>query len=261
MPKKSNNDTNPTRLDSSKVQVIGRAVKILRILRDTGGLNLSQLSREVGLPHSTVHRIVGTLKAENLISTDPSNGRIELGIELLTLGAAVMDDIRTELRPYLRSLSIDLDETIDLAIMKNKRMLFIDQIPKPHRLEAVSKVGASFPLHCTANGKIFLAEHSNEQIEQFVPEQLETFTPNTLQTRAHLIRELEIVRDSGYALDREEYTIGICAVGIGIPVSRKRRAYITVPVPSVRFYGNEDRIVSTLLKTRSEINLRFNSSF
>lgn len=245
----------PTQRDHSKVQVIGRAVKILRILRETGGVNLSQLSRDVGLAHSTVHRIVSTLKDENLVSINQDTGRIELGLELLSLGAAVMDDTCRYLRPYLRNLSIEVEETIELGIYENGRILLIDQIPKTHRLEAVSKAGSEFSLHSTANGKAFLAELPGDQVKHLLPEHLEIFTANTIQTRTQLLRELEDIKACGYAVDREENTAGIFAVGLGVQIFRARRVYITVPVPAVRFTGNENKIISALLQTRNEISL------
>jgi len=241
--------------DPSKVQVIGRAMSILRILKDTGGVTLSQLSREVGLAHSTTHRIVSTLREENLVSIDKETGHIELGLELLSLGAAVMDDTCSQLHPYLKDLSIEVEETVELAIHENGRMLLIDQVPKTHRLEAVSKAGATFPLHSTANGKAFLAEISNDQVKNLLPEHLDIFTPNTTQTRKKLLEELDEIRAAGYAIDRGENTIGVYAVGVGVQVYRGRNVYISIPVPSVRFIGNENKIISALLQTRNEINL------
>ena len=212
MPNNLSAEHQPLHRDHSKVQVIGRAVKILRVLRETGGINLSQLSREVGLAHSTVHRIVSTLKEENLVSINQETGRVELGLELLSLGAAVMDDTCRYLRPYLKELSIEVDETVELGIYENGRILLIDQIPKTHRLEAASKAGATFSLHSTATGKAFLADESIDQVKQYVPEHLEIFTPNTIQTRKKLLGELDDIRAVGYAIDRGENTVGIYAV-------------------------------------------------
>lgn len=258
MTENNNSKQDLNNRDRSKVQVIGRAMSILRVLKDTGGVNLSQLSREVGLAHSTTHRIVGTLKDENLVSIDQETGQIELGLELLSLGAAVMDDTCSKLHPFLRNLSIDVDETVEMAIFENNRMLLIDQVPKTHRLEAVSKPGATFSLHSTATGKAFLAEIGNDQVKLLLPEHLEIFTPNTIQTRKKLFKELDQVRENGYSLDRGENTIGIYAVGVGVMVYRGRNVYISIPVPSVRFIGNENKIISALLQTRNEINMNIN---
>jgi len=243
--------------DFTQVQVINRAVSILRALRDSGGLNLSQLARKVGLARSTVHRIVNTLEAEDLITTTTVDGRIQLGMELLSLGAAVKSDFRGELRPYLEGLSIDIDETVDLSIMEKDRLIFLDQIPRLRRLRAVSGMGITFPLHCTANGKALLAELPVAEVERIIPERLEAFTPHTLTTRGQLLQELEAVRAEEVAFDREEHTLGICALGAAIRGPLNSLAAISIPVPSVRFYGNEERIKSALLETCATINRRF----
>lgn len=251
------NKKNESTRDLSQVQVLNRAISILRVLRDTGGLNLSRLAAEVGLARTTVHRIVSTLEAENLVTTATPDGKIQLGIELISLGVAVNSDLRRELRPYLESLSVEVDETVDLAILDKDRLLFIDQIARPRRLRAVSGIGMAFPLHCTANGKAMLAAMPEDQLKNLIPEKLQGFTPNTIQTRENLLQELEKVRSLGVALDREEHTVGICALGAVVHGPLGKLAAISIPVPSVRFYGNEDKFISSLKKTSEMINLRF----
>ena len=253
------NNQNINERDFSQVQVINRAVSILRILRDTGGINLSQLAREVGLARSTVHRIVSTLEAENLVSTSSFDGRIQLGIELISLGSAVNIDLRRELRPYLEGLAADVDETVDLAILDIGRLVFLDQISHPHRLRAVSGIGLTFPLHCTANGKALLAALPKDQMEKLIPEKLESFTPNTILSRKELLEELEKVKTSIIAFDREEHTLGICAIGAVVYGPLGKKAAISIPVPSVRFYGNEDKFVTALRRITEDINRRFSS--
>jgi DNA-binding IclR family transcriptional regulator len=243
--------------DFSQVQVINRAVSILRAIRDSGGLNLSQLARKVGLARSTVHRIVATLEAEDLLTTVSADGRIQLGMELMSLGAAVKSDFRREMRPYLEGLSINIDETVDLSLMENNRLIFLDQVARLRRLRAVSGLGVTFPLHCTANGKALLADLPLEEVESLLPETLEAWTIHSIVTRAELVQELQLVRAEGVAYDREEHTIGICAVGAAIHGPMGSLAAISIPVPSVRFYGNEERLKIALLETCELVNRRF----
>jgi len=243
--------------DFTQVQVINRAASILRAIRTSGGLTLSQLAREVGLARTTVYRIVTTLESEGLLTTTRPGGRIQLGIELIPLGAAVRTDVRRELRPFLEDLSLTLDETVDLAILDKDHVIFLDQIVRLHRLHAVSGIGVEFPLHCTANGKALLTTYPQDELIRILPEKLQIYTPNTLQTRAQLLKELEIVRHEGIAYDREEHTLGICAVGAVVYAPMDTLAAISIPVPSVRFYGNEEKLASKLLQTCQIINARF----
>ena len=249
-------DGDNNKRDFSQVQVISRAVSILRAIRDSGGLNLSQLAREVGLARSTVFRIVATLETEGLLTTG-ADGHIQLGTELLSLGSGVRSDMRHELRPYLEELSLKVNETVDLSILDKDHLIFLDQVARPQRLRAVSGVGLSFPLHCTANGKALLSTLSLADLNRIVPEQLQSFTAMTITTRDDLIKELETIRNTGVAYDREEHTLGICAVGVVVRGPLNSNAALSIPVPSVRFYGNEVKLVSAMLETRDAINSRY----
>lgn len=138
-------------------------------------------------------------------------------------------------------------------------VFFVDQVAVPHRLQAASSVGATFPLHCTANGKALLAEMPIEQVERLVPESLQVFTARTIITREHLLEELKGICIEHLAYDREEHTEGICAVGATIRDAMGSPAAITIPVPSIRFYGNEQRFSSALLHTCQRITQMFDT--
>ncbi len=244
--------------DFSQVQVISRAALILRTLRDTGGCNLSDLARAVKLPRSTVFRIVKSLEEEKFINSRGENGNIQLGLGLVSLGAAVNRNLREELRPYLESLSQEVGgETIDLAILDGDQLLFVDQVTPPNRLRAVSGIGINFPLHCTANGKAILSILTVDDIKRILPEQLPIYTSNTIPTRSQLLTELQEIKSLGVAIDREEHTIGICAVGTVVTLPNRRPAAISMPIPTIRFVGNEEKFVFALLMTRNMINARF----
>ncbi|MBA2394978.1 MAG: IclR family transcriptional regulator [Ktedonobacteraceae bacterium] len=239
---------------STGVQVIARAAEILRALKGQAeGLSLSQIASKVGLAKSTVYRIVRALEAERFVTSASPTGRIRLGLGLAPLAAWVNTEMRQQIRPYMDLLSKEVDETVDLAVLDDTLIFFVDQVVVPHRLQAISAVGATFPLHCTANGKALLAELPLEQVERLVPEHLQIFTSHTLTTREQLLNDLKQIRREGIAYDREEHTEGICALGTTIRDAMGNLAAITIPVPSVRFYGNEQHLVSALLNIRKQI--------
>jgi len=231
----------------SGVQAIARAGSVLRALEGAPeGLSLHELSAAVDLPKSTVHRLVAALTTEELIGTAPS-GRLRLGGGLARLGAATRQALGHDLMPVLQQLHAELDETVDLAVLDGSVARFVEQLPAPHRLRAVSAVGSAFPLHCTANGKALLATLPEGDALALLPARLERFTPNTITERDELLTQLGRIRSTGIAVDEEEHTEGICAVGAAVGVTADGPlAAISVPVPTPRFRGAEDRYTEAL---------------
>jgi DNA-binding IclR family transcriptional regulator len=238
----------------SEVQAIARAARILAALEAApGGLSLAQIAQRVGLPRSTVHRIVRALTSEQFLVPVSAAGGVRLGPRLAGLASAALGELRQQIRPQLERLSYEINETVDLAVLDRDRVIFIDQVATPQRLQAVSAVGSRFPAHCTANGKALLAELSPEQVEALLPAKLERLTRHTITSRAKLLRELDQVRAEGVAFDREEHTEGICAVGKTIADGSGSRAAITIPLPALRFYGRERPIAKALMQACTSI--------
>jgi len=228
------------------VQAIARAATILRALEVAPrGLGISELASATGLPKSTVHRLVTALAEEQLASQD-GEGRVRLGNAIARLGAASREALGERLRPVLVDLRRRLDETVDLAVLDGGAVRFVDQVPAPRRLRAMSSVGEVFPLHCTANGKALLATMPADQVEALLPTRLERFTPQTIVSRAKLLDELAQVYETGVAFDREEHTEGICAVGAVVGDEDNPLAAISVPVPGPRFYGREKELAEAV---------------
>lgn len=154
------------------------------------------------------------------------------------------------MRPVLVELRRRLDETVDLAVLDSTAVRFVDQVPTPRRLRAVSSVGSSSP-HCTANGKALLAAMPVEQIEALLPARLERFTPQTTVSRPKLLDELAQITERNVAFDREEHTEGICAVGAAVGDEDNPLAAISVPVPAPRFYGREEELAAAVCDAAS----------
>jgi DNA-binding IclR family transcriptional regulator len=243
--------------DKGQVQVIARAAAILRTLEDqASGLSLGQIAQRVDLARSTVQRIVAALEAENLVIAASPTGRVRLGPTITRLATSVQTDFVSIARPFLVQLSDELRETVDLATVKGDHLVFIDQVIGSQRLRTVSAVGETFPLHCTANGKAYLAELDEVTIARLIGTKYERRTPATLTRLDDLLKELRSVRKSGIAFDREEHSIGICAAGIVTRDLLGNHVAISVPVPVQRFDENQALIADRLLATKRALEAR-----
>jgi DNA-binding IclR family transcriptional regulator len=235
----------------NQIQVIARASAILRSLEDqASGLSLGQIAQRVGLARSTVQRIVAALETEKLVIAATPNGRVRLGPTIQRLAMSVGADFVSAARPFLVTLSQELNETVDLATIRDDHLVFVDQVIGPQRLRAVSAVGEAFPLHCTANGKAYLAELTDADVARLIGKTYEPRTPKTLTRLKDLLKDLALVRKSGVALDREEHTLGICAAGIVLTDFVGNHVAISVPVPAQRFAEQQARIAKSLLATK-----------
>ncbi len=237
--------------EKNHVQVIARAASIMRALEDTTtGLSLGEIAIKVGLARSTVQRIVAALESEKLVVAASPAGRVRLGPTILRLAGSVRTDFVALAKPFLVELSKELHETVDLASIKGDHLVFIDQVIGSQRLRTVSAVGESFPLYCTANGKAYLAELDDAAIEALVGKTYKARTPNTPIKLAQLLDDIRSIRRDGFAVDREEHTVGICAAGVAMRDMLGNFVAISVPVPAQRFQQERTHICERLLATR-----------
>ena len=223
------------------IQVIGRAVAVLRVLRDMpDGMSLGAIARATGLPRSTVQRIVGALRREGMVSaTDGQGGALRLGPEAATFALPGRDVVGV-VRPHLEALAARTGETVDLAVLRGDAMVFLDQVAGTHRLRAVSAVGEVFPLHSTANGRVALALMTHDERER------RSLDPDT-------VAAVERARRQGFAEDRENHTVGISAVGVGFRDTAGTVHAISVPVPEPRYTRDREALIAAVMQMRDRL--------
>ncbi len=241
-------------LDSNSIQVISRAIAVLKACEKLGpGQSLGGLAQAVGLPRSTVQRIVQSLMEGGFLVSNGKSRSIALGPDLLAMGANITATVVEVTQPFLKTLAQETGETVDLARFNEDHMVFINQVPGAHRLQAVSAVGDNFPLHCTANGKAALSLLDEVQIATLLSRPLPGFTRHTITDGAKLRTELEHIRTTGIAVDHEEHTLGISAVGAAFRDTAQQIYAISIPIPAVRFAGMRQRCETLLAATVASI--------
>ena len=241
------------------IRVIARAADILRSLsKHQDGLTLGEIAQLVNLPRSTVQRIVKALEEVNLVIAASPAGGVRLGPALLALAASAKQfSIDEFAKPLILQLSKDTGETIDLAIMGTDKAVVVDQIPGTHPLVAVSEKGSSLPLHCSASGKVLLAMLPEERLARIMNRiPFASLTGNSTTSRARLEQEIESIRRTGIAYDREEFRTGICAVATGVRGPGNEIAAISIPVPADRFRANEAALAKTLMDRTQALQRR-----
>lgn len=237
------------------IQVISRAANILRALEQTPtGMSLGQIAKAVDLPRSTVQRIIYSLEKERFVISASPTAKVRLGPTLVSLGSAAKFDIDRLIKPYLAELAESLGETVDLSVQDGDHVFFIDQASvETHRLKAASLLGQSAKLHACANGKAILSSLTDDEISAYVEQPIEKYTRNTITKDKDLVQSIKKVRSEGVAYDLEEHHEGICAIGTLIADPYGRKIAVSIPVPSIRFYGNESKLKRALLDAKLKI--------
>lgn len=237
--------------ESSGVRVIAKAAAVLRALgQHPEGLSIREIGRLIDVPRSTVQRIVDALDQENLvISASPTSG-VKLGPALIALAALARKfDIAELAHPVMVQLVKDLGETVDLAVLDREKAVVVDQLQGTHPLRAVSAVGDTLPLHCTASGKAVLALLPEEELERLRSKlKLVARTRNTITSWDKLDEQIRQIRRLGISYDHEEYLIGISAAGAAFRGPNDEIGVFSVPAPTDRFTSSEKSIAKILLE-------------
>lgn len=200
---------------------LGNAFKIIEcvVAHQTSGLSFTEILKESELPRSSAHRLLKELTALKVLNYAPETKTYRGGFSLAALGAQVTSnfDVRLNSRPALKALHEALGCVVTLSICGEDSGIYIDKIEaQDFGLRLHSEIGKSFPLHCTAMGKIHLAFGSQSLRDQVLNSKLEAFTEQTITTPKTLLAELDRVRVQGYAIDDEEISRGLTCIGAPI---------------------------------------------
>lgn len=233
-------------------QVIARAATILRALETRpSGVSMSELAKLTALPRTTVHRLVTSLIAQQLLLQD--NEGVKLGPALARLAASAHTDIIALAQPAMETLGRRTRETVDLCVWRGSHTVLVSQYASDQELRVVSPISTAFPSHCAAHGKALLAEQSPEAVTTLLPQLNELRTVQTLKTPQQMLKAIEQIRQQGYAVDREEHARGVCGVSVALQTGPGERYALAIAVPALRFDEQFTQLVAALMQAKAEI--------
>lgn len=201
--------------ENTLVLSVAKAFRLLDILTEAKApLSLAELSERSGWAKSTVYGLISTMRESSVIEQH-SDGRYFLGVRLFEYGCAVSGcwSVSELSRSYLQHLSSKTGESVFLSVLNRNEVITIDQVQSRAGLRVVSEVGTRLPIHCTSQGKVFLAAMTEaEAIRIFKSKSLLAYTPQTLVSWAKMESELAAIRRQNYAVENGEYKIGLQSV-------------------------------------------------
>jgi DNA-binding IclR family transcriptional regulator len=215
-------------------------VRILKALGEhPGRLGLSDLADRVGLAKTTVHGLLRTLQEHGLVEQHLDTDKYQLGPQLLQLGNSYLDlnELRSRSLAWSELLATRVGEAVRVGVPHGEGLLVVHHVFRPDASLQVLEVGALLPLHATALGKAVLAYLDDDTIEDVVSGGLPKLTGHTHVSPAAVRRELSSVRESGYALEREEALLG--EGGVAAPIFDRR----TEAIGAVGVAGPRERLL------------------
>ncbi len=196
------------------VSVVGRVMSILRCFdaNNCQQLTLAEVTAISRLPKATVHRLLGSLSEWGMIERTDTGFR--LGIQLFELGMRVPRQIslRDIALPHLLDLHEATKETVQLAVLDGRDMLFLAKSPRADGPRSRSRIGGRVPAHCTAVGKALLAFADPTAVQSVLEGPMRRCTPYTVTAPGLLARQLKTVRETALGHAYEESMIGIACV-------------------------------------------------
>ncbi len=211
-------------------------------------LSLSEIARRVGLPASTTHRILATLRAAGFVEQDGERDQYRLGLKLLELGSVVLAtmELHREAAPFVEALGRESGETVHLGVFDGSQVVSIEKMDSAHELALNVTIGKGAPAYCTGVGKALLAFQPDAVVSRVGRVGLRRHTANTITDLGKLRRELERVRKLGYAVDNEEHEVGVRCVAAPI------RSYTGGVVASLSVSGPATRITTAAIPRLAE---------
>jgi DNA-binding IclR family transcriptional regulator len=243
------------------VRAIDRALTVLVLLAGTPtGMDASALARGAQLHVSTVFRILQTLKLRNFVVEAPG-GLYRVGSKAFEVGSSFLrsTSLQSEGQMIVERLSEETGETASLGILDSDEVFYLAIAHGQRELGIQSNVGTRHPVYCTALGKVLMADLDWPEAKALLSRiERKRMTINTIVNIGRLREELLKVGSQGYALDAEERTIGVRAVGAPVrDHSGRVVAAISAAGPAFRIAGaSHELLIWQVQKLAAEFSQR-----
>lgn len=206
-----------------------RSIRVLEVLEVVGKMGQPATAVDIenlsGLPKATVHRLCNLLIEEGYLRRDITGRSYELGerFSRLAIQAVSNQGQRSERHAILEGVVRDIGETCNITVPAATSMLYLDRVESEWPLRIQLPPGSTVPLHCTASGKLFLANLPRTRRDRIIEKlPLEKKSENTITEIDALSVELDKIAASGIGTDNEEFIQGLVAVAVPIRAKNGR---------------------------------------
>ena len=242
-------------------KTVSKAFQVLELFRSRPVLSAAECARLVEMPRSSVHRLLVSLVEVGALEP-AAGGGYRLALKMFEIGSQVPQQRWLYEAAYLpmENLAGRTKMSAQLAVRAGHELVYIVKL-RHTQDRTRCRIGERNYLHATALGKVLLSYAPDHVADELMERGLFKFTPYTLVTREQLVRELARVRWDGYAIDREERSIGL--VSVAYPVqdrSGRVVASVSLLAPAETYRQRLDQLKHQVVLARDAIELQLRPS-
>jgi len=216
-----------------------RAIKILEhVAFSKAPQSLADISNALDLPKSSASDVINTLVAcDYLRIADENRKTYELSWKLFNISSSLLgkSNLYKTARRHLEKLLEETQQTVYLAIEDRGSVLYIDKTESQGAYKMAREIGDRSDMHCTGLGKALLAAYTKNRVVEIVKERgLNKLTENTITNIEELIKELDLTRKRGYAIDLGESDEELKCVAVPI-YDKTNKPVAAISIASLKY--------------------------
>jgi IclR family KDG regulon transcriptional repressor len=205
--------------EQESVSSVRKAMRILReFSQDEPELGITQLSSRLGMPKSTVCRLIQILCEENMVQKNKQTRKYHLSLAAFEIGSVVYHEMELcqIALPLLKKMLPAVQGAIQMVAYDKGGVVYLFKLPEDRDTKILNTMGKRVPAHCTASGKMMLAHQDEAEIARVLQTELKAYTRETIIDPEQLRTELIKIKESGFAVSHGEFNGDMSSVAIPV---------------------------------------------
>lgn len=253
------------KLKMNNSKTVTKALKILECCSNNKSKSLAEITKEMKCNKSSIYRLLKSLEENAFVEQNKKTKKYKLGKKLLFLGLNIINnlDIKKESTEIIQDLNHKFNESVNLGMLYNNSVLYLEIIQGKGYVHAASQVGCEDPLYSTSLGKSILAFFDEERLTKYFENcTLVKKTEKTIVDISAIKKQLIEVRKNGFAVDEEENEENLVCIGApikdhnGVVNYAISISYLNFPVDAEK----KERIIESIVKASKIISERLGYS-
>ncbi len=241
----------------SSVQSLDRAFGLLKAVAGKP-MGLTDLARNTSLALSTVSRLIGSLEELGAVQRDDASGLYSIGLEIAELAASIDSgsSLSARVAADLEALTLATGETAGISVPTGFEMHYLAQSASEQPIQVEDWKGQRVAMHLVSSGLVTLAFWPADAVDNYLERTLEAPTPSSVSDPDVIRKQLDDVREAGFAWTHETLIPGLNSVAAPLVNNNGELiAAIHIHGPAYRFPGKTTaKIEKAILATAAEIS-------